>query len=102
MVEQEIYKRTISRTRALEIAFKALRKEKEKDLQTAATLFAIYSDPHNKVISATLDDINLLYENLQEMSTIAALYNLISEGKVVPFVDGNKEVVYSLTNSKGV
>lgn len=92
-MELETFKRTLSREEGLALAYQYINEEQPIE---AAAMFCTYNNPDNDLQITTENEITAMTNQLNEMLTTYALVDLIKKGLVLPSLNENNELVFSL------
>lgn len=89
----EILSRTLSREEGLKIAYQYFNDEKVIE---AAAMFCIYNDPDNDLQISTETEVQAMANELHEMMTSHSLVELIKSGLVIPSLDQDNKICFSI------
>jgi hypothetical protein len=92
-MEPKPIKRILSREKGLAMAYHYFNEESPIE---AAAMFCTYNNPDNDLQITTENEITAMANQLNEMLTNYALVDLIKKGLVLPSLNENNEVVFSL------
>ena len=89
----DILKRSLSQEEGLAIAYQYFNEEKVIE---AAAMFCVYNNKENNLQISTEAEVQAMAEEFQQMMTTHSLVELIKKGLVLPSLNENNEVVFSL------
>lgn len=89
----EIFKRTLSREEGLERAYEYFNDDKVIE---AAALFCTYNNKENDLQVTTENEVKAMAEEFHQMMTTYSLVDLIKKKIVLPSLNENNEVVFSI------
>lgn len=89
----DILKRSLSQEEGLAIAYQYFSQEKAIE---AAAMFCVYNNKENDLQISTDTEVQKMANEFQQMFTTYALVDLIKKGLVLPSLNENNQVVFSL------
>jgi phenolic acid decarboxylase len=92
-MQPEIYTRTLSRKEGLDRAYEYFNND---EVIAAAVMFCTYNNEENELQVTTDNEVKAMAEELHQMMTNYSLVELIKKGLVLPALNENNEVVFSL------
>lgn len=92
-MQPEIYSRTLPQEEGLKLAYEFFNEDKVIE---AAAMFCIYNNKESDLQLTTDNEVKAMAEEFNKMLITCALVELIKKGLVIPSLDENNEVVYSI------
>ena len=92
-MDLEILKRTLPQEEGIRLAYQYFNEEK---LIEAALMFCTYNNKENALQITTDQEAKSMVKQLHEMYTTYCLVDLIKKGLLLPSLDENNEVVFSV------
>ena len=92
-MDPEIIGRSLTREAGLAMAYHYMNQDLTIE---AAAMFCTYNNPDNNLQITTDTEIKAMANQLNEMLTTYALVDLIKKGLVLPSLNENNELVFSL------